>query len=175
MLDDVKRAWILQSLAESQIMSMSNQEWRDARRDANRVGLFGLGWGLTILITCALVGVIGWGLTVATSKIRGEGDAVIQKNSSSNWVTAQREFNRTYQEIKADDRKINDAKIALDEDPNNMVLKTNYEGLKQHCNTLVGSYNTDARSYLKEEFRDADLPSEISMSDPSTDCKENTK
>lgn len=154
---------------------MSNQEWRTARRDANRIGLFGLGWGLTILITCALVGVIVWGFVVATSKVRGEGDAVVQKNSSSNWVSAQREFNRTYQEIKADDRKITDAKTALDADPNNMILKTNYEGLKQHCNTLVGVYNTDARSYLKKDFRDADLPSEINTADSATDCKENIK
>lgn len=156
-------------------MSMSNQEWRDVRKDANRVGLFGLGWFTTILIIVALLGAAGWGIKVATSGVHGQGDAVVEKNSSKNWVNAQREFNRLYQEIKADDRKINDAKIALDADPTNPVLKTNYEGLKQHCNTLVGNYNTDARSYLKEEFRDADLPGEINLSDPTTDCKENSK
>lgn len=154
---------------------MSNDEWRDIRRDANRVGLFGLGWGVTVFIVIALIGALAWGVSVATSGIRGQGDAVRQKKSSSNWVSAQREFNRTYQEIMADDRKIRDAKIALDSDPTSTVLKTNYEGLMQHCNTLVAAYNTDARSYLKEDFRDADLPSEINLSDPNTDCKESSK
>lgn len=153
-------------------MSMSNDEWRGVRKDANRVGLFGLGWFVTILIVGALIGVISWGITVATSGIRGQGDAITQKNSSSNWVNAQREFNRLYQEIKADDRKINDAKLALTGDPTSTVLKTNYEGLKQHCNSLVGDYNTNARSYLSQDFRDADLPDEINTLDTDTDCKE---
>lgn len=160
---------------ESRIMSMPDQEWREVRRDINRGGLFGLSWLMIIILVVALIGIATWGFKVVTSDAKGRGDAVVQKNSAENWVNAQREFNRTFQEIKSDDRKINDAKVALEADPTNQVLKTNYEGLKQHCNTLVGNYNTDARSYLKEEFRDADLPSEIDLSDPTTDCKESTK
>ena len=155
--------------------SEMNNSWRDERQELNRAGRFGIGWIMIIAAIVALIGIGIWVFTVATSDIKGRGDAVSQKNSAKNWIEAQREFNSTFQEIKSDDRKINDTKVALDADPTSQVLKTNYEGLKQHCNTLVGNYNTDARSYLKEKFRDADLPSEINLSDPSTDCKENTK
>ncbi len=148
---------------------------RNDRKEANR--WFGLGvvWWIVIFVICGLLTISVWAFRVGTSETKGQGDAQIQKNSANNWVNAQREFNRLYQEIQADDRKINDAWTASIANPDDAVLKTNYIGLKQHCNTLVGDYNTNARSFLTEDFRDADLPEQINMADSATDCKEDTK
>lgn len=148
-----------------------NDPWKEAQRDVNRAGLFGLGWFVTLLVVIMVAGAAIWGITVAVSEIKGKGDALTQKNSAQNWVEAQAEFNQRYQDILATDRKIGPAKVAMDADPTNTVLQTNYTGLVNYCLSEVGKYNSTAREYLNKDFRDADLPSEISSTNPSTDCK----
>lgn len=154
-------------------MSMHDNDWRDTRREMNRAGRFGLGWFIVIVIIVIVIGIAGWGFKVLLSEPKGRGDALVEKNSAENWVKAQKEFNDRYQDILATDRKITVAKEAWDTDQNNAVLQTNYNGLKNYCETAVGEYNSLARSYLAEDFRDADLPPEIDLNDPNTDCKEN--
>ncbi len=149
---------------------MSDQ-WNNTKRNANRAGLFGLSWALVIFVVIVLVSVALWGLKVVTSETKGKGDAITQKNSASNWVQAQAEFNQRYQDILATDRKIGTAKLALDADPSNAILQTNYNGLINYCISETGKYNSTAREYLKQDFRDADLTAEISTANPNTDCK----
>jgi cytoskeletal protein RodZ len=150
---------------------MSRDEWREARRDANRVGRFSVGWLLIVLLVLGVVGVGVWGFTAAVSDVKGRGDAVTQRNSGVNRVKQQALFNTYYQDIKATDRKLDAAADDLAQDPKDRVLKTNYTGMINYCNDVVGQYNTLARSYLAEEFRDADLPYQIDPNDPETDCK----
>ena len=152
---------------------MDNNEWRETRRNANRVGLFGLGWVLTVIIIVAILGAVSWGVSVAISGIKGQGDAVIEKNSADNWVAAQAEFENNYQDILATDLKIDNAYQSLQKDPDDRTLQTTYDGLKSYCLSVVSDYNADARSYLSEDFRAADLPSEIDTNNSTTDCKEN--
>ena len=156
---------------------MTNDEWRDTRRDLNRGGRFGLGWFFVILAVVALVGVGIWGFTVVTSGPKGQGDAVIEKNSAENWLKAQARFEQNYAEIKTTDVKINNAYMLWQEDPEDKTLQQTYAGLTSYCLGVVADYNADARSYLSENFRAADLPDQIetegNLADPATDCKEN--
>lgn len=135
------------------------------------IGLLFLG----IVIILILGGLIGWGIwaiTVATSQVRGQGDAIIEENSAENWTAAQARFEELYADIIATDRKIDVAYLALQEDPEDPTLKTNYTGTVNYCLTIVGEYNAEARKFLSEDFRAADLPEQINNNDPDTDCKE---
>ena len=151
---------------------MDNNEWRDARRDANRVGKFSLGWVLLIILVVVAVSAAIWGITVAVSGVKGQGDAVIEKNSADNWIAAQAEFERGYQDILSTDQKIMLAYNNLQTAPDDNTLRTNYTGLQSYCLSAVAEYNANARSYLSEDFRAADLPDIISTTNPATDCKE---
>lgn len=150
-----------------------NDIWRDERREMNRFGRFGLGWIIAIVVTVTLISMAGWGLNVLLSEPKGRGDALIEKNSANNWVKAQKEFNDRYQDILATDLKIDAAKRAWNANKNDIVLQTNYNGLVNYCLSAVGEYNSLARSYLAQDFRDADLPAEIDSTNSTIDCKEN--
>ena len=146
-------------------------EWRKARREANRVGRFSLGWVLAVIALVVAVGAILWVLSVATSDVKGQGDAEKMKNSGANRVEQQELFHELYQGILRLDRQINDAKIAWDTAPDDLTLRTNYTGLVNNCQTAVGDYNAQTHKFRAEEFRDPELPYEIDMNDPLTDCK----
>lgn len=155
-----------------------NDYWKDERREMNRYGRFGLGWIIAIVVVIAVISLAGWGFKVLFSEPKGRGDALIEKNSAKNWVKTQKEFNDRYQDILATDLKIDAAKDAWKADKDNAVLQTNYNGLVNYCLSAVGEYNSLARSYLAADFRDADLPAEIDLNDPTnstTDCKENKR
>lgn len=157
-------------------MSMIDQDWRDARRDLNRGGRFGLAWFFVFLGVVALVGVGIWGFSVVTSGPKGQGDAVIEKNSAENWLEAQARFEQNYAEIKAADVKIDNAYKIWQANPSDKTLQQTYTGLTSYCLGVVADYNADARSYLSEDFRAVDLPDQIdtegNLANPATDCKE---
>ena len=79
--------------------------------------------------------------------------------------------------MKATDVKINNAYKMWKDDPTDKTAKQTYNGLQSYCLSVVSEYNADARSFLSEDFRSADLPSKIETegptANPATDCKEN--
>jgi type II secretory pathway pseudopilin PulG len=156
---------------------MSYGYGRDDRREANKWFGLGLGWWVLIVILAITLTAGIWGLQVATSRVKGQGDAQIQKNSAENWIKAQARFEKNYAEIKATDGKITNAYKVWQDDPTDKTAKQTYTGLQSYCLSVVAAYNADARSYLTEDFRSADLPDQIQTEGPSankaTDCKEN--
>jgi hypothetical protein len=146
--------------------------WRETRRDINRGARFGLGWWLILVLVALAVSAGIWALTVASSGPKGQGDALVQKNSAANWTAAQARFEQDYQDILATDQKIGAAHTALQVDPTDPTLQTNYTGLTSYCLSKVAGYNADARSYLSEDFRADDLPAQIDTTLSTTDCKE---
>lgn len=154
------------------------EHWLDSN-DPTRVqrGMFGsmTYWVVGLLVLSSLVGIAVWLFGVATSDLKGRGDAAQIKNSGINRIAAQERFEERYQDILATDRKIDVAKTALNADPKNQTLVTNYTGVVQYCIDIVGKYNADALKYTSEAFRTADLPAQIDNHNPATDCKENTK
>lgn len=146
---------------------------KEERREANRWFGLGIGWWLIMILVACAVGVAIWGISVAVSGVKGQGDAQIQKNSAPNWTQAQADFERTYASIKAQDKNITIAWGELQADPKSQVKQINYSGLVRNCNDTVANYNAKAREFLAKDFRSADLPQQIDDTDPSTDCKEN--
>lgn len=154
-------------------INMSYEYGRDDRREANKWFGLGLGWWVLIVIVAIALTAGIWGLQVATSGVKGQGDAQIEKNSAENWVQAQADFHKYYEGILADDRKITEAAAQLMSNPDDQVSQTNLTGLKNHCQDLVATYNTKAQSFLAKDFRDAGLPAQIDLNNSSTNCKEN--
>lgn len=131
---------------------------------------------IIVALVLVLSGVGLWVIHVVTSPIKGEGDAYINKNSAKNWVKAQAQFEQDYADIKATDTKIVNAYELWQQNQADKTAQQTYTGLQSYCLSLVADYNSAARSYLSEDFRSSDLPAEIKTdgtnADPSTDCKE---
>lgn len=130
--------------------------------------------GLTVLsivfVIALSVGI--WVARVGTSGIRGQGNAVIQKNSAQNWTSAQARFESLYAEIVATDRKVTVAADYLAKHPGDKTATDTYVGTQNVCLSFVADYNAAARTYLAADFRAVDLPAQIDDRDPATDCKE---
>lgn len=140
-----------------------SDNWRDFKRETNRGIRFGIGWWIVIVLIALAVGGGIWGLNVLTSGPRGQGDAIIQRNSADNWLDAQARFEENYADYEATIFKIKQAQTALEADPNDALAMTNYTGTVNYCASLVADYNADARNYLREDFRAADLPDQIDV------------
>lgn len=129
-------------------------------------------WVLCIVAAVTVLSLGVWAFKVATSDVKGRGDANLIKNNATNRVQVQGEFNQRYQDILAADRRITVAYTALQADKTDQVLQTRYSGAVSYCLGAVGEYNAAARTYTKQDFRDADLPAQIDNTDPATDCRE---
>ena len=132
------------------------------------------GFGV-VAIVIAFLGLIAaaiWGINVAISGARGQGDALAQHNSSANWVAAQARFEDLYSEIEQADLKVADAHVRMEREPENRTAEDNYYGTQAYCRSVIADYNAEARKYLAEDFRSVDLPERISNTDPNTDCQE---
>lgn len=140
---------------------------RKATMSTKRIIFIALGSFLAL----ALIGVGAWGFRVATSPIKGAGDAAITKNSAANWTAAQAKFEDLYAGIIAADRKLDAAAERLAANPDDVTLQQAHAGIQSGCISLVGDYNAEARKYLAADFKASDLPDQISNNDPNTDCE----
>lgn len=133
---------------------------------------------VAVVIAFALMlGAGVWWFKVATSDIKGTGDAEIIKNEARNRIRAQEGFLDKYNGIIAADKNLNITAEALKAQPNSLKLQTELNGQKMICNDQVARYNAAARKFTQAEFRDADLPIEINdlTATADIDCKENSK
>jgi hypothetical protein len=134
--------------------------------------------GLGLLIAVGLVVMtVLWGFGVVTAPWKGKGDAYQQKESSSNWVNAQRGFHDLDNKFETYKTQVEDAKAALAEvqkqyptsngtpyDPGAQQVanaRTTLTGLTQQCQNVVTQYNTDSQSYMTQDFKDAGLPEKL--------------
>jgi hypothetical protein len=129
-------------------------------------------WVGCVLAFIALISVGTWAFKVATSDVKGQGDATIQKNAGSNRIAAQERFESMYADIVAADQKIDVFAQAVAASPADKTAQTNLTGTKAYCIQARNDYNAEARKYSAEQFRSADLPYTIDITDPTTDCKE---
>lgn len=118
------------------------------------------GWIVISLLFFGVIGVAIWGFKVATSDIKGQGDATRQVNDGGNRLAQQAYFEQTYADIQAADRALDIPGTA-----------TEVQGRRIYCIRLVGDYNAAARKQVAAKFRVADLPVQIDSTDPTTDCE----
>lgn len=135
------------------------------------------GWIIVLLVIALVIGtgVILWTGRVATSDIKGQGDAVITKNEARNRINAQENFETLFADIQSADKIVGISAEALAQDPTNTKLSTELMGQKQFCVDLIGKYNAAARKFTQADFRAADLPDVIDETQTETDCKENAR
>lgn len=148
----------------------SDNPTRVARGASWRIGV----WIVAAVLFFAVIGIAIWGFKVGTSDVKGQGDAVRQKNSGTNRIAAQERFESLYAEIKAADRRLDPLAAAVKADPTSHVAQTNLAGAVSYCIGVVADYNAEARKYTSEDFRAVDLPEQIDDLNPETDCQETT-
>lgn len=129
--------------------------------------------GIVLFFGALSVGI--WYFKVATSGVKGAGDQTRIVNDGQNRIAAQEAFEALYAQIKAYDRNLDQAAKDKAEHPGDPFYATNYSGLVKTCNDAVAQYNADARKVTRAKWISPDLPYEIDLNDPATDCKETAK
>lgn len=146
-------------------MSRYNDEWRQANHDVGRfIGLTFKAW-VIILILAGIVGAAIWGITVATSGIKGQGDGIIRNNSADNWIAQQGKFEELHAEYESTQVRIDQFKTIADANPNDAIAQTNYNGQVSHCTDVVADYNAATRSFLSQDWKSIDLPATLDPAD----------
>ncbi len=153
-------------------MPLNREEFRSDLRDANYVGRktapSALLWVGVFLAVIAVIGAATWYFKVATSGIKGAGDATRQVNSAANRLQAQAKYSQLYEGVRAADRNITTLAVAAATDPT-VFNKTNLTGAQNVCQQSVADYNAMATNTLTAPWRPVDLPARVG-DDASTDC-----
>lgn len=141
-----------------------------ARFGASRVIIY-----IAVFVAVAgILAAITWGIKVATSEVKGAGDATVKINSGDNRIAAQETFEKLYAQIQAYDKNLDQAAADKAAHAGDAWYAENYSGLVMQCNNAVFQYNADARSVSRAKWLSEDLPYEIDQKDPRFDCKENS-
>lgn len=140
---------------------------RDDRREVRKGAFYVLRWVLAIILVVTLIGWALWALGVATSDIRGRGEAVKTKHSSTNRIAAQERFEDMAADITAANQRIATTAAAAKANPDDYTARVNATGAITYCQQAVAQYNAEARKYTAAQFRAADLPASF---DASTGC-----
>jgi hypothetical protein len=156
-------------------MRRSTDDW--AEEAQSRPVTTGLKIWIGAIVLIVATGAALWGFGVFTSPLKGKGDAYQQKNSSSNWVNAQRGFHDLSNKFDTFKAQIVDAKQALADvqaqyptsngtpyDPGAQQVanaRTTLTGLQQQCQNVTQQYNTDSQAYMTKDFKDAGLPEKL--------------
>lgn len=135
----------------------------------------GIGGGTVVLIVILVIGALisggVWLYGVATSGIKGQGDAVKINNSAENWTSKQAFFHEKYEAVKVADQKIGMYSKTAAANPSDRTAATNLEGMTSQCLNYVAEYNAESSKVLSRDWKDPELPTTINTSNPSTDCK----
>lgn len=129
-------------------------------------------WVIVIGVLLAVVGGIFWGIDVASSGVKGQGDATKTNNSAENWTAKQAFFEDKFEAIKAADQKIGLYTKSVEANPTDKTAATNLQGITSQCINYVAEYNAESRKFLSQDWKSVDLPLEISTNSPASyDCK----
>lgn len=150
---------------------MARQSWYEsdnpttvARGATWRVGA----WFLAIFLSISLLSVGVWGFKVATSDVKGKGDAVQKVNDGGNRLAQQAYFEQTWADIKKADTQLD--QLAADKAANTDGADVRYSGAVTYCLGLIADYDAAARKEIAAKFKAVDLPEQIDTTSPATDC-----
>ena len=120
---------------------------------------------LAFVVGALLIGALVWGISVATSGPKGQGDGVIKNNSAENWIKQQAKFEDLHAEYESTQVRIDQFKTAAEANPNDAIAQANYQGQISHCTDVVAEYNAATRSFLSEDWKSIDLPPTLDPKD----------
>lgn len=129
-------------------------------------------WIGVFVLVCAVIGVTTWYFKVATSAVKGAGDATVQVNSAANRLQAQDKYNKLYTGIQAADANLDTFADTYRLSPTEKNL-TDLSGATAICRKNVADYNQMATNALTKQWIPVEMPSMVG-SDPATDCKPST-
>jgi hypothetical protein len=130
-------------------------------------------YGILAIVVIGVLGWLVWGLTVATSDIKGRGDQQIQINSATNRTFQYEHFLQLDGTIRTQAQQADAARAALarfekqhpdasQDSISTGQLRAQMEqdatGAEQICRANVNQYNNEAESSLRQKFVDARLP-----------------
>lgn len=125
---------------------------------------------LVLLLVGGVTSALMWGIGVATSGVKGQGDAIKINNSAENWTKKQAFFEDKYQAVKVADQKIALFAQVVAKNPKDRTAQDNLTGITSQCMNYVAEYNAESRKFLSQDWKSVDLPIELGNL-PSTDCK----
>lgn len=128
-------------------------------------------WVAAVVGACLLVGAIIWGISVATSGVRGAGDVVRQNNGADNRVFAQQHFEDLYAAVTTEDEQLDNADTGRRTHPNDSYYQSTFDGIQQECVRDRNQYNADADKVLLTDWQSKTLPHRMDPTDPKFDCK----
>lgn len=140
---------------------------RGDRREVRRGAFYVLRWALAIIVVATLIGWGLWALGVGTSDVRGRGEAIKTKNSSTNRISAQERFEDMAADITAAKQRITTMQTNMKANPKDYTAQVQATGAVTYCQQAVAQYNAEARKYTAAQFRASDLPASF---DAATDC-----
>jgi hypothetical protein len=153
---------------------MARDPWYDSDNPSTVVR--GASWrtalwiiGLVVFVGLLSAGI--WAFEVATSDVKGKGDATRTVNAGGNRLAQQAYFEQTYADIKASDRKLDALAAAAKAQPTDDAAATRLLGAENYCQGLIGDYNAAARKQIAAKFRAVDLPAQIDTTNTETDCE----
>jgi len=142
-----------------------------------------LTWVFSIIFVVFVIAAVIMGIKTSFSYWWGQQGAQQEKNSSSNWTSAQVSFHRQANDYDGYLKKIAQARQALADfdklHPNlagedglvgmqdtqaRQSLTVNLTGVQQQCVNTVNDYNTASEGFLTADWKDADLPSRLDAS-----------
>lgn len=137
----------------------------------------------SVVLVVAALAMFVWGLRTNFSYWWGQQGAIQEKNSTSNWTTAQVAFHQEANDVDGFKQKIvlarhqladfdrahpnlagEDGLVGMQDTQNRASLTSNLAGLQQQCLNTVTTYNTASEGFLTADWKDADLPARL---DPS--------
>lgn len=122
-----------------------------------------------------IIGGIYWGVSVATSDVRGQGNAVQIQNDAQNRMQSAKEFTELYGKVQLRDKQIDTETEALAEaqgqEQDLDFYRENLRGAVRSCESAVEQYNALSGNPQKAPWRPSHLPERIDQSDPAFDCK----
>lgn len=147
----------------------SRDDWRDFDRESRRGGVRAIIWIVAVMLVVALISIATWWFRVATSDVKGRGDATVAKNSAANRIKAQEAYVSAMNEVKRADRNLDTLAAAAKD---SAAAKTRYVGAISYCQSAVADYDKLYDSYRSADFLPAGYPVKVDSLDPATDCKE---
>jgi hypothetical protein len=122
----------------------------------------GLGVGWILLIALLVIGgvtsAVIWGIGVATSGVKGAGDAVKINNSAENRIEKQEKFEKLFAGVEANKEKVALHKGIVEANPDDKTAKQTLAGVQSACISSVNQYNAEARKVTSMDWKAADLP-----------------
>jgi hypothetical protein len=123
--------------------------------------------GLLAILGIFVISAVIWGIGVAASGPKGQGDAVKINNSAQNWTEKQQKFEKLYAAVQTNEELVAMHTERVAADPPDKTAAQILAGVKSECVASVNAYNAESRKVLSQDWKSPDLPHKLT----TANCK----